>query len=80
MYGGLILSDSKLKLSPLGILVNIPLEERIESLETAVKQKTVINDSILELIYMNSRRIDEVEKKLDAILKEMKTFNETNAH
>ena len=55
-------------------------QERIESLETAVKQKTVINDSILELIYTNSKRIDEVEKKLDAILKEMKTFNETNAH
>ena len=53
---------------------------KIESLETAVKQKTVINDSILELIYTNSKRIDEVEKKLDAILKEMKTFNETNAH
>ena len=58
----------------------IILEERIESLETAVKQKTVINDSILELIYTNSKRIDELEKKLDAILKEMKTFNETNAH
>ena len=54
--------------------------ERIESLETAVKQKTVINDSILEMIYTNSKRIDELEKKLDAILKEMKTFNEKNAH
>lgn len=56
------------------------LEERIESLETAVKQKTAINDSLLERIYANSRWIDELEKKLDAILKEMKTFNETNAH
>jgi prefoldin subunit 5 len=38
--------------------VNI-LQERIESLETAVK---------------------ELQGKLDAILKEMKMFNETNAH
>jgi uncharacterized coiled-coil protein SlyX len=60
--------------------IDTSLSERIESLETDVKQKTVINDSILELIYANSKRIDELEIKLDAILKEMKMFNETNAH
>jgi chromosome segregation ATPase len=67
----------------LNVVGFITVEKRIESLETAVKQKTAINDSLLELIYANSRRLDTLEtqtKDLQIAFRKILEFMEAYTH
>ena len=53
---------------------------QIDKLNTFLQQKGNTNVSDKEQIESLETAVQSLEKKLDAILKEMKTFNETNAH